>query len=109
MPTDYIYILAPNAEEDIESALDYIAENLCNKKAALDLAMEIEKSFETICEFPFSSADCECFLITDKNIRHIPIKNCTLIYEINQSKREIYVLYFKYSRMDLKNSLSNLS
>ena len=106
MPSKYSFILAPNADEDIESALDYIAYNLYNKKAAIDLKKEIDKAIDTICEFPFSSSNCECFLIEDKNTRHIPIKNYTLIYEINECKKELYILYFRYSRMDLKNIVS---
>ncbi|HBN12476.1 MAG TPA: hypothetical protein DD415_02565 [Clostridiales bacterium] len=103
MSNKYTFRLTPLAEQDIDSALNYIAENLYNAKAASDLYMQIESAIGTICAFPRSSSDCLCFLIQDENIRHIPVDNYVLIYEIVDELKEIRLLRFRYSRMNLKN------
>ncbi len=61
--------MTPLAEQDIESALDYITVQLCNGQAAVDLLDKIENAIGNICEFPYSSADCKYFLINDEHIR----------------------------------------
>ncbi len=103
MSNKYNYLLTPLAEQDIDSALSYITENLCNAKAATDLYLEIESAIETICSFPRSSSDCLCYLVTDENIRHIPVSNYVLIYEIVDEIKEIRILRFRYSKMNFKN------
>ena len=103
MSNKYTFKLTPLAEQDIDSALNYIAENLCNAKAATDLFSKIESTIDTICAFPRSSSDCLCFLIQDENIRHVPIDNYVLIYEIVDELKEIRILRFRYSKMNLKN------
>ena len=52
MSNKYTFRLTPLAEQDIDSALGYIAENLCNAKAAADLYIKIENAIDTICAFP---------------------------------------------------------
>ena len=103
MSNKYTFRLTPLTEQDIDSALNYIAKNLCNAKAAADLYLEIESAIDTICAFPRSSSDCLCFLIHDENIRHVPIDNYVLIYEIVDELKEIRILRFRYSKMNLKN------
>lgn len=103
MSNKYTFRLTPLAEQDIDSALGYIAENLCNAKAAADLYIKIENAIDTICAFPRSSSDCLCYLVQDENIRHIPIDNYVLIYEIVDALKEIRILRFCYSKMNLKN------
>lgn len=103
MSNKYTFRLTPLAEQDIDSALNYISVNLCNAKAASDLFIEIESAIDTICTFPRSSLDCLCYLIQDNNIRHIPIDNYVLIYEIVDELKEIRILRFRYSRTNLKN------
>lgn len=65
MASEYRYKLTPLAEQDIDSALAYISQTLCNKKAALDLIDKIEHTISTICKFPYSASDCKVFFISD--------------------------------------------
>ena len=80
MQNSYQYKITFLAESDMEEALSYITNNLCNLKAAKDL-----------------------YLVTDENIRKIIINNFVLIYEIKQEIKEIDVLRFRYAKMDLRN------
>ena len=95
MSNKYTYYLTPLAEQDIDSALDYITIQLCNGQAAIALLDKIESTIDTACAFPFSFDDCKCYLIDDKNIRHVPIENFVLIYEIKEEAKHINVLRFK--------------
>ncbi len=101
MPHKYNYKLTPLAEEDIDSALTYIYEQLFNGKAAGDLLTKIENTIGRICDFPYSFADCSYFLITDENIRHAVIDNYVLVYEVIDEERQINVLRFRYAKMNL--------
>lgn len=107
MPSKFDFIFAPNAEDDIDSALAYISENLANPKAAIDLLDELAKTIDLACEFPFSAADCTCLLISDKNFRHVAVNNYTLIYEINAECKRIDILFFRYSGMNLTKILTD--
>lgn len=101
MSNKFVYKLTPLAEQDIDSALDYIANQLCNGQAAGDLLVKVENAIENICEFPYSSADCRYFLVNDENIRHVLVDNYVLIYEVKEQARQINILRFRYTRMDL--------
>lgn len=101
MSSKYAYYLTPLAEQDIDSALAYITETLSNGQVANKLFEDIEKAIATICEFPYSSADCKLFLIQDENIRHVLIDNYVLIYEVKETEKRLNILRFRYTRMDL--------
>lgn len=103
MADKYSYRITPLAEDDIDGVLAYIANSLCNTKAAKDLLDKIGSAIDNICNFPYSFADCSCYLIADDKIRHIPIDNYVLIYEIAEYDREIRILRFRYAKMNLRN------
>ena len=101
MAGKYSFQLTPLAEQDIDEVLVYITETLCNGQAAIDLLDKMQHAIDTICEFPYSSTDCKRFLVTDENIRHILVENYVMIYEIREDKKDIRILRFCYTRMDL--------
>ncbi len=101
MSNKYAYKLTPLAESDIDSALDYISNQLCNGQAAGDLLDKIENTIENICTFPYSSADCTYFLVNDESVRHVLIDNYVLIYEVKEQAKQINILRFRYTRMNL--------
>lgn len=67
MPNKYNYKITLLAKQDILSVVEYITEQLSNAKAASDLLSKTEQTIKTICEFPYSFADCSYFLISDKD------------------------------------------
>ena len=99
MSSKFSYYLTPLAEQDIDSALDYITNQLCNGQAAIALLDKVESTIDTVCTFPFSFDDCTCYLI-DGNIRHVPVDNFVMVYEVKE--KQINILRFRYSRMDLR-------
>ena len=101
MPSKFGYYLTPLAEQDIDSALAYITDALCNGQAAKKLFEDIESAIDRICEFPYSTDDCKFFLIQDENIRHVIIDNYVLVYEVKEAESKLNLLRFCYNRMDL--------
>ncbi len=102
MSSKYDYRITPIASQDIDSALAYITGQLCNPKAASDLFLEIERAIEEICTVPYGFPDCEIFLVSDEKIRHIPIDNYVLVYEVLDESKKINILRFRYAKMNLK-------
>lgn len=101
MANKYNYNFTPLAEEDVDSILTYLSEKLLNGKAAVDLFAKIERTVENICEFPYSYADCSCFLITNESIRRAVIDNYVLVYEVIEETKQINFLRFRYAKMNL--------
>ncbi len=94
----YNYEFTELAINDIDETLNYITNNLCNKKAAVDLMKDIEKSIYNICMFPLAYPDCKYYYIKDENIRHAIINNYILVFKIFETK--IVFLRFKYSKQN---------
>ena len=59
----YNYEFTELAINDIDETLNYITNILCNKKAAVDLMKDIEKSIYNICMFPLAYPDCKYYYI----------------------------------------------
>ena len=102
MSSKYSYIISKQANNDIESTLKYINDNLCNPKAASDLFTEIEKTINIACEFPLSFPTSEYYYIQDQNVRHTIIGNYVLFYEIRDSENRLEILRFRFSGINFK-------
>jgi len=52
---DYQFQMTPLALQDMDEALSYIKDTLCNPQAAQNLIREIDVSIQKIRKFPFGS------------------------------------------------------
>ena len=57
----YNYEFTESAIKDLDETLNYIKNNLCNSKAAFDLLVEVQKTIENVCVFPFSYPNCKYY------------------------------------------------
>ena len=94
----YNYEFTESAIKDLDETLNYIKNNLCNSKAAFDLLVEVQKTIENVCVFPFSYPNCKYYYVKDDTIRHAIVKNYVLFFKIYESK--IMFLRFKYSKQN---------
>ena len=101
MPNKYKFAFTPLAEQDIDSVLEYISENLNNVKAANDMLDKIEKAIDNACVLPYGFPDCKIYFIADDKTRHVNIDNYAMIYEIDEEKKQINILRFRYAKMNL--------
>ena len=94
----YSYELTDSVKKDIDNALNYITNEICNRKAARNLMLEIEKSIKNICEYPMLYPNCNYFYINDESFRHSIINNYILVYKILSDR--IIFLSFRYSKQN---------
>jgi len=94
----YNYEFTELAINDIDETLNYITNNLCNKKAAINLMQDIEKCIQNICMFPMAYPNCRYYYIKDESIRHAVINNYILVFKIYETK--IVFIRFKYSKQN---------
>ena len=104
MPSDFRYFLTPLASQDIDETLAYISDELCNPQAAAALLDSLERTMKEVCAYPYAFPDCSLFFIQDARIRHVPVGNHLAVYEIDEEKRQIDLLRFRYAKTDLKNT-----
>jgi len=102
----YFLNITDIAEQDILSAIKYIADVLKAPIAANNLLDEIEK-YEEILEntpniYPFVRDE----YLAEKRIKFVIVKNYILFYTINEDKKMVNVIRFLYGRRDWKNILS---
>jgi plasmid stabilization system protein ParE len=93
------------AEEDILSAINYIANALKAPIAANNLLDEIEKHEKTLENmpniFPFVSDE----YLASKRLKFVMIKNYIMFYTIDEDNKVINVIRFLYGRRNWKNIL----
>lgn len=104
MQNNFRYFLTPLALQDIDETLGYISGELHNPQAAAALLDSLEQTMERICTYPYAYPDCSLFFIQDAHIRHAPVGNYLVVYEIDEEKQKINVLRFRYAKTDLKNT-----
>ena len=104
MPSDFRYFLTPLALQDIDETLAYISDELCNPQAAATLLDSLEQTMKEVCAYPYAFPDCSLFFIQDARIRHVPVGNYLAVYEIDEERRQIDLLRFRYAKTDLKNT-----
>ena len=63
---------------------------------------KIGQAIEQACVLPYGFPDCGIYFISDEQIRHVPIDNYVLIYEIDEDKKRLIILRFRYAKMDLE-------
>ena len=93
------------AEEDIASAIDYIANVLSAPMAANNLLSEVEEKEKILEEtptiYPFVSDD----YLARKGIKFVKIKNYMMFYIIDEEEKTVTIIRFLYGRRDWKNIL----
>ena len=95
MANNLSFTISDLAQQDIESALQYISEELKNGKAARDLYAKIREAFALILQYPAAQPQSSLAIPNNPyNLRKMPIGNYMLYYGITQS--EITVLRFIY-------------
>lgn len=73
----------------MEQIFDYIAFELCNPTAALNLIDEFKKAFDNACAFPDSYPLIQNEYVKDKTLRKILIKNYIIFYRTTDKDIQI--------------------
>lgn len=90
----------PLAEQDLDSILSYIAENLGNKTAAVSFLDEVDACYINLERMPFMYEQCRDPQLRALGYRKAIIKNYVMIYRVDDDKKVVYILRFFYGRRD---------
>jgi len=93
------------AEEDILSAINYIANVLKAPMAANNLLDEIEMHEEILEKRPNIHPFVPDEYLAEKRLKFVMIKNYIMFYTIDEDEKTINVIRFLYGRRDWKNIL----
>ena len=85
----YKIVYLPLAEDDILSAVAYIAGKLENPAAAQALLDELDKTAEKLARFPYSSELYRTSRPMRDELRKVPVKGYVLYYTVKEDTVEI--------------------
>ena len=95
---NYKVIISEKAHNDIDDALNYIINTLCNPIAAKSLLNEIEKAYSDIAINPETYAYCSDPRLRKDGYRKFIIKNYIMIYRIDEINKIAYIVRFFYGK-----------
>ena len=102
------YKITNSAYDDIDNALDYIANKLLNVKAAKNLYDEIYSKIGKVCHEEVYTKDCSNYGIDDETIRRVNAKKYILVFKIDKKDKLITVLRLLHETQDITNILKDL-
>jgi plasmid stabilization system protein ParE len=94
------------AEDDLRSAMSYIAVELKNPLAAQRLLNKAEKTIGTLASMPMRHELVSDEYLRQIGIRVIPIDNYLAFYIVNAEEEKVVVVRFLYARRDWQNILN---
>ena len=93
---------SPQAISDLQEAKTYIADELCNKQAAVNTITRIIKKIRILAEFPASGSPLSSVVGFETDYRFLVCGNYTVFYRIeNQTVNIIRVLYGRRNFMQI--------
>jgi len=95
------------AENDILDAANYIAEQLLNPSAALNLVDEAEKAIYSLSDMPQRHALVNDDTLAGLGIRFMPVKNYLVFYAVREEKKTVVIQRFLYGRRDWATILTS--
>ena len=101
-------VFSEKINDDIISALNYIANILEAPKAAENHFEELKKKYEKLKENPYIRPLVRNKYLATKGIRFIKVKNYILIYKINEENKTVLLYRFIYCRRDWINILKDM-
>ena len=101
----YFVNITDIAEQDILSAVKYIADVLKAPIAANNLLDEIERHEEILENTPNIYPYVHDEYLAEKGLRFVMIKKYIIFYTVNENKKEVNVIRFLHSRRDWHNIL----
>jgi plasmid stabilization system protein ParE len=93
----YDYLLTSNAENDIDSILEYIAVELVNPEAAGAFADALDEKFDELCKNPKQGRIVDNDFLRRDDVRKVNVKNYLVYYLIDEEKLNIVILGVVFS------------
>lgn len=102
MNSDYNFQYTETAETDLDGIIEYITNNLANKKAASDFLDETEKAIQEILQYPEACPKVSNEFLIHSEIRKKLVKNFILFYKADHKNKMITIVRILYAKRDIK-------
>jgi toxin ParE1/3/4 len=99
------FVLLPKAKEDLENIFSYIAIELVNPEAALNLVDKFETKFNELLLFPLSYPLIKSKLIFQIDLRKCIVQNYIIVYFYNEIEKLVEIIRVIYSKVDYLDDL----
>ena len=96
----YDLFLTEAAHEDLEESLSYIAKELANSSAAVNLVDQVEAVYGQLKDFPKLYECCHDLQLRNLGYRKVVIGNFVLVYHPVEDEKRVYILRFFYGGRD---------
>jgi len=97
---EYKINISDLAKADLDGNLDYIANKLHNKKAALDLKVAFKECFEFLKTSPRMYPECHDSRLAREGYRKAIVKNYIGLYKVDDENKVVNMIRIVYGRMD---------
>ncbi|MBE5762946.1 MAG: type II toxin-antitoxin system RelE/ParE family toxin [Clostridiales bacterium] len=102
----YKYKFASRAKKDLDIIVNYIANTLCNKTAAIEFIQLFEEKIQIICEYPESGMLLDNTILKDTIIRKIYIDQYIAFYKM--VNKRIVIVRILFGKRDLGEIIKKL-
>ncbi len=94
---NYSVKLYPRAYRDLDKIYAYIAYNLLEHSAAVNLVNELEAAILSLERFPDRGAARRTGIYANGDYRQLFVKNYVIIYRVLHEQREVHVVTVRYA------------
>lgn len=98
----YSVIRTHTVDTQLDEILDYIADELVNVQAALDLVDGFERIIGQLKSFPYLGTEYEPTVELEVKFFYRMVNNYKMLYWIDEKKKVIYISYIFHSRQNFK-------
>ena len=88
--------ISPQAYEELDGIYKYIATNLSNPAAAINLVNEIETAILSLDEMPYRGATRKIGRYANAGYRQLFVENYTIVYRIDEGKKLVIIVTVRY-------------
>jgi toxin ParE1/3/4 len=92
----YRLVVTELAHIDLDSIVAYIAIELANSTATVDLLNEVEKCYGQLKSNPLIYARCHDPRLEKEGYRRATIKNYVLVYKVDEASKTVVIYRFFY-------------
>jgi len=103
LTNNYELKITTKASEDLDEIYAYIAGEINNGTAALNLLDDIEKSILRLKKFPFSCSYVEDINLKRKGYRKLIVKNYIAFYIVKEKDTEVIIMRVLYGRQNYQD------
>lgn len=96
----YKLFITQNASDELEEIVDYIANHLDNRSAAISFLDKAEDCYLRLKDNPKIYQLCDYHDLKEKGYRKAVVNNYVVIYRIDEATDTVYILHIFFGRQD---------